>query len=53
MNIDNFPAYVAIEFDSKCKNDIKNWLNSRITFSKENNGAELITLFSSNSQNEV
>ena len=53
MNFNNFNTSVIIEFNPKCDPSIKQWLNSKITAPKEKNGAELLTQFSSNSNNEV
>ena len=52
-NEDQFETFVVIEFDSKCKQDIKTWLENKLKASKEKNGAELSTKFTPNSKNEV
>ena len=53
LNDELFKTYVVIEFDSKCKSDIKRWLENKLKAPKDKNGAELLTKFSTNSKNEV
>ena len=48
-----FRPYAIIEFDAKCSNRLRSWLNDKLRTSKEKNGAQLMTLFSKNSKNEV
>ena len=48
-----FETLVVIEFDSKSTQGIKSWLESKLKTTKEKNGAELLTKYSKNSNNEV
>lgn len=48
-----FNPCVVIEFDAKCPFEVKSWLNSKLTASKESRGAQLLTTFKKNSKNEV
>ena len=52
-NEDLFETLVVIEFDSKCCQDVKNWLSNKLKTSKDKNGAELLTKYTANSKNEV
>ncbi len=52
-NEDLFETLVVIEFDSKCSQDVKNWLSNKLKTSKDKNGAELLTKYTANSKNEV
>lgn len=51
-NILPFKTFVIIHFESTCDDSIKTWLATKISASKEENGAELLTHFSKNSKNE-
>ena len=53
MNFNNFDSSVLIEFDPKCRDSIKSWLDLKLKSSKENNGAELKTQFLANRVNKV
>ena len=46
-------VFVVIEFNKKCKLDVKKWLENKLKLSKEKNGAELLTEWISNSKEEV
>jgi hypothetical protein len=48
-----FKTFVIIQFESKCDDSIKRWLESKITSGKEDNGADLLIYYSKNSKNEV
>ncbi len=48
-----FKTFVIIQFESNCDDLIKKWVESKINTPKEDNGAELLTCFSRNSNNEV
>ena len=52
-NNEFFETLLVIEFDSKCKKEVKNWLESKLKAPKEKNGAELLTRFTANAKNEV
>ena len=49
----SFITYVILEFSESCNDDVKRWLNSKLTVSKEKNGAELLTRFSQNNKGKV
>lgn len=49
----SFNTFAIIEFDPKCSSSVKHWLNSKLKKSKEDNGADLLTKFATNSKNEV
>ena len=52
-NDTSFETCVVIEFNPKCKQDVKTWLDKKLRALKEKNGAELLTKFTVNSKNEV
>ena len=52
-NQDLFETLVVIEFDSKCSQEVKHWLERKLKASKDKNGADLLTKFTVNTKNEV
>ena len=52
-DVSSFITYAVIEFDSKCSDEIKQWLKSKLEAPKTSYGAGLITKFTKNLKHEV
>lgn len=53
METEKFTSYIIVEFDDNCSEDVKVWLQAKLSETKSKNGAGLRTKLTKNYENKV